>query len=65
MTYTQQTERQFPMHTLDSAPEPSKEAMKWYQEQLPNLAPIMLSGLSVNYYQSLRNWGIEEVIAII
>ena len=61
MTYIQQTERQFPMHILDSAPEPSKEAMKWYQEQfgtMPNLAQIMRRGLSVNYCQSLRNWGI-------
>ena len=63
MTSTQQTERQFPMHTLDSAPEPSKEAMKWYQEQfgmVPNLAQITRGCLAGNYYQSLRNWGLRR-----
>lgn len=60
MTYTQQTERQFPMHTLDSAPEPSKTAMKWYEAQfgmVPNLAKIMANSpsLLLSYWQTQLN----------
>ena len=60
MTYTQQTERNFPMHTLESAPEASKEAMQWYQENfgmVPNLAQILANSpaLLLSYWQTQLN----------
>lgn len=60
MAYTQQTVRQFPMHSLKSAPETSKEAMNWYLEQfgmVPNLAQIMANSpsLLLSYWQTQLN----------
>lgn len=60
MSYTQQTERNFPMHTLESAPESSKEAMQWYQENfgmVPNLAQIIANSPALlrSYWQTQLN----------
>lgn len=48
------------MHTLESAPEASKEAMQWYQENfgmVPNLAQILANSpaLLLSYWQTQLN----------
>lgn len=60
MTHTKQTERHFPMHTIESAPEASKQAMQWYQENfgmVPNLAQILANSpaLLLSYWQTQLN----------
>lgn len=60
MKPTQQTERNFLMHTLDTAPEASKEAMQWYQDNfgmVPNLAMILANSpaLLLSYWQTQIN----------
>ncbi|MEO1592486.1 MAG: carboxymuconolactone decarboxylase family protein [Cyanobacteria bacterium J06632_22] len=60
MTHPQQTERHFPIHSLDSAPMPSKAVMQWYQEQfgmVPNLIQIMSEApaLLLSYWQTQVN----------
>ncbi len=57
---TQQTERHFPLNTIDSAPEASKPAMQWYQDSfgmVPNLAQVMSTSpaLLLSYWQTQIN----------
>ncbi len=54
------TERDFPIHSIDSAPDASKDALRWYQEtfgMVPNLAGIMAESpaLLLSYRQTQLN----------
>lgn len=60
MSHTQQTERDFPMHSIESAPEAARPAMQWYQDNfgmVPNLAQIMATSpaLLLSYWQTQIN----------
>ena len=57
---TGETERGFVIHDLDSAPEPTKEVLRWYEENfqfIPHLAGIMADApaLSRSYWQLQKN----------
>lgn len=54
------TESDFPIHTMDTAPEASREAMRWYLDNfqmVPNLAAILAESpaLLVSYWQAQLN----------
>lgn len=54
------TERNFPIHEMDTAPEASREAMQWYLDNfqmVPNLAAILAESpaLLVSYWQAQLN----------
>lgn len=54
------TERDFPIHTWDTAPAPSKTAINWYQSNfglVPNLAGIMAEApaLLLSYWNTQTN----------
>ena len=60
MTPNTYTERDFPIHTMETAPEASKEAMQWYLDNfqmVPNLAAILAESpaLLVSYWQAQLN----------
>ena len=54
------TERDFPMHSVESAPEASRPAMTWYAENfgmIPNLAAVLAESpaLLLSYWQTQQN----------
>lgn len=54
------TERDFPMHSVESAPEASRPAMEWYAENfgmVPNLAAVLAESpaLLLSYWQTQQN----------
>ena len=60
MTTQNFTERDFSIHTIDSAPEASKEALNWYTENfgmVPNLAGLLAESpaLLTSYWNTQNN----------
>ncbi|MEM9069174.1 MAG: carboxymuconolactone decarboxylase family protein [Myxococcota bacterium] len=60
MTKPTQTLRNFPLHTIESAPEGAKEPLNWYQENfqmVPNLSAVLAEApaLLKSYWQTQLN----------
>lgn len=60
ITPTRLTVRDFPIHSVDSSPDASKDAIRWYQANfgmVPNLAGVMAESpaLFLSYWQTQQN----------
>jgi uncharacterized peroxidase-related enzyme len=60
MNNTRLTERDFPIHSIHTAPTASKEALQWYHDNfgmVPNLAGVMAESpaLLLSYWQTQNN----------